>query len=78
MMILIIKKKQTLNEKLCAVRKVFDNYNLISGLHTFMSIENAKYKKILPPLNLLSDTQEKELISQLKKLEFVPEKNIAA
>jgi 4-hydroxy-tetrahydrodipicolinate synthase len=72
------KKKQTLNEKLCAVRKVFDNYNLISGLHTFMSIENAKYKKILPPLNLLSDTQEKELISQLKKLEFVPEKNIAA
>ena len=72
------KKKQTINEKLCAVRKVFDNYNLISGLHTFMSIENEKYKRILPPLNLLSDTQEKELISQLKKLEFFPEKNIAA
>ena len=72
------KKKQTLNEKLCAVRKVFDNYNLISGLHTFMSIENKKYKRILPPLNLLSDTQEKELVSQLKKLEFFPEKNIAA
>jgi len=72
------KKKQTLNEKLCAVRKVFDNYNLISGLHTFMSIENEKYKRILPPLNLLSDTQEKELISQLKKLDFFLEKNIAA
>ena len=72
------KKKQTFNEKLCAVRKVFDNYNLISGLHSFMSIENKKYKIILPPLNLLSNTEEKELISKLKKLEFFPERNIAA
>ena len=71
------KKKQTLNEKLCAVRKVFDNYNLISGLHSFMSMENEKYKVILPPLSLLSDTEQKELIYKLKKLEFFPEKNIA-
>ena len=72
------KKKQTCNEKLCAVRKVFDNYNLISALHTFMSFENEKYKKILPPLSLLSDTQQKEFMSKLKKLEFLPEKDIAA
>ncbi len=72
------KKKQTFNEKLCAVRKVFDNYNLIAGLHSFMSIESEKYKRILPPLNLLSDSQQKEMLSQLKKLEFFPEKNIAA
>jgi len=72
------KKKQTFNEKLCGVRKVFDNYNLISGLHSFMSLENEKYKRILPPLNLLTKTQEKELIDKLKKLEFYPEKNIAA
>ena len=72
------KKKQTCNEKLCAVRKVFDNYNLISALHTFMSFENEKYKKILPPLSLLSDTQQKEFMSKLKKLEFFPEKDIAA
>ena len=72
------KKKQTLNEKLCAVRKVFDNYNLISALHTFMSFENEKYKRILPPLSLLSDTQQKEFMSKLKKLEFFPEKDIAA
>jgi len=72
------KKKQTFNEKLCAVRKVFDNYNLISALHTFMSFENKKYKKILPPLSLLSDTQQKEFMSKLKKLEFFPEKGIAA
>ena len=72
------KKKQSFNEKLCAVRKVFDNYNLISGLHSFMSIENEQYKRILPPLSLLSDLQQKELVSQLKKLEFFPEKNLAA
>ena len=37
------KKKQTFNEKLCKIRKVFDNYNLISALHSFMSVENIKY-----------------------------------
>ena len=72
------KKTQTFNEKLCAVRKVFDNYNLISSLHTFMSSENEKYKIILPPLTLLSETQQKEMMSKLKDLEFFPEKNIAA
>ena len=72
------KKKQTFNEKLCAVRKVFDNYNLISGLHSFMSEENDKYKRVLPPLNLLSESQKKELMSKLKDLEFFPEKNMAA
>jgi len=72
------KKKQSFNEKLCAVRKIFNNYNLISGLHSFMSIENEKYKRILPPLNLLSKTQQQEMMSELKKLEFFPEKNIAA
>ena len=72
------KKKQTLNEKLCSVRKVFDDYNLISGLHSFMSFGNEKYKRVLPPLSLLSNIQQKELMSKLKKLDFFPEKNIAA
>ena len=72
------KKKQIFNEKLCAIRKVFDNYNLISALHSFMSKENEKYKRILPPLSLLSEIQSKELMSKLKELEFFPEKNIAA
>jgi len=72
------KKKQTFNEKLCAVRKVFDNYNLISALHTFMSEENKQYKKVLPPLNLLSQQKRKEFMCELKALEFFPEKNIAA
>ena len=72
------KKTQTLNEKLCAVRKVFDNYNLISGLHSFMSFKNEKYKRVLPPLSLLSRAQQKEMMSKLEELEFFPEKNIAA
>jgi 4-hydroxy-tetrahydrodipicolinate synthase len=72
------KKTQTFNEKLSAIRKVFDNYNLISGLHSFMSLENEKYKRILPPLSLLSEPQQKEMMSKLKELEFFPEKNIAA
>ena len=72
------KKKQSFNEKLCAVRKAFDNYNLISGLHSFMSVEDEKYKRILPPLDLLSSAQQKELMLKLKELEFFTEKNIAA
>ena len=70
------KKTQTFNKRLCEIRKVFDNYNLISGLHSFMSMENEKYKVILPPLSLLSDTEQKELIYKLKKLEFFPEKTL--
>ena len=72
------KKKQSFNEKLCEIRKVFDNYNLISGLHSFISLEDEKYKKILPPMRLLSDKEQKELMSKLKKLDFFPEKNMAA
>ena len=71
------KKKQTFNERLCLIRRVFDNYNLISGLHSFMSIKDEKYKRVLPPLNLLSDKQEKELVIKLKELEFYPERKAA-
>ncbi len=74
----ISKNKKTINEKLCAVRKVFDENNLISGLHSFMSFENNKYKIVLPPLSLLSKEEEKQMMSKLKKLDFFPEKNLAA
>ena len=43
-----------------------------------MSSKNEKYKIILPPLTLLSEIQQKEMMSKLKNLEFFPEKNIAA
>ena len=71
------KKKQTFNEKLCAIRKIFDKYNLISGLHSFMSIEDKKYKIILPPLSLLSKEEEKKMINDLKNLDFYPERKAA-
>ena len=72
------KKKQTLNKKLCLIRQEFDQYNLISGLHSFMSVENEKYKSILPPLTLLSETKANQLMSKLKDLDFFPGKNIVA
>tara|TARA_B100001123_G_C15279189_1_gene1013347 strand:+ start:43 stop:930 length:888 start_codon:yes stop_codon:yes gene_type:complete len=72
------KKEQIFNERLCGIRKIFDKNNLISGLHTFMSFENKKYKNILPPLSLLSKEQEKQMMDDLRSLDFYPEKNIAA
>tara|TARA_B110001454_G_scaffold137117_1_gene127400 strand:+ start:844 stop:1728 length:885 start_codon:yes stop_codon:yes gene_type:complete len=72
------KKKQIHNERLCAVRSVFDKNNLISSLHSFMSTEEEKYKFILPPLSLLTKEQEKKMMSELKALDFYPDKSIAA
>ena len=64
------KKKQTTNEMLCNVRKVFDKFNLISGLHSFMSDEDQIYKNVLPPVGLLNEKDKKQLIEDLKKLDF--------
>ncbi len=72
------KKDSEYNQKLCLVRSVFDKYNLISALHSFMSEENEKFKTVLPPLSLLNDKDKKSLIDQLKKLNFYPDKKKAA
>ena len=72
------KSSQTLNTKLISVRETFDKYNLISALHTFMSVEDKKYKNILPPLVLLSQEKQEELLSKLETLDFIPNKGIAA
>ena len=72
------KKNQTVNEKLVNVRQTFDNYPLISALHSFLNEENKIYKNILPPLTLLNSEKKQELLSNLKKINFIPEKNIAA
>ena len=74
----INKKKQTLNEKLCAIRQVFDDYNLISALHSYMSIKNENYKNLLPPLILLNSKDKKELLKKLETLKFNLNKKIAA
>ena len=72
------KKPQIHNEKLCNVRKIFDQYNLISGLHTFMSNQDSIFKNILPPLGLLNNDDKNKLISDLKKLDFNLETTKAA
>ena len=64
------KKQQTHNEKLCNVRKVFDQFDLISGLHSFLMNENKMYENILPPLSLLNNNDRKKLFEDLKKLNF--------
>ena len=66
----ISKKQQTANEILCNVRGTFDQFNLISGLHSFMSDEDEIYKNVLPPLCLLNIKDKKKLIKDLNKLNF--------
>ena len=63
-------KTQTYNEKLCNVRKVFDQFNLISGLHTFLAKKNKIYENILPPISLLDEKDKKKMLEDLKKLDF--------
>ena len=74
----ITGKEQTQYEKLCEVRKIFDKYDLISGLHTFWAKENSIYKNILPPLSLLNKNDEKKLILSLKSLNFNNKSSMAA
>jgi 4-hydroxy-tetrahydrodipicolinate synthase len=66
----IDKKKQSSNEKLCNVRGIFDKFNLISGLHSFMSDEDEIYKNVLPPISLLDEIDKQQLINDLNKIDF--------
>ena len=69
---------QTKNDQLIRVRETFDGYNLISALHSFHSIKDKNYKNIIPPLTLLSEEKQKELIEKLNKLKFINAKDLAA
>ena len=72
------KIEQTANKKLILVRETFDQYNLISALHSFMMREDDKFKNLLPPLTLLSSEKQKELLTKLDVLKFISNKEIAA
>ena len=65
------KKEQTVNDKLCEVRKTFDQFNLISGLHSFLSLTDKQFLNILPTCSLLNKQDEKILIGKLKDLDFL-------
>ena len=71
-------KNQLYNDKLCDVRSTFDKYNLISGLHTFCAQNDNMYKNILPPLSLLNQNDEEELMNRLKDLKFYNKPTLAA
>ena len=70
--------KQTHNEKLIKVRKTFDNYNLISALHSYMSEKDKVFSNLLPPLVLLNNDEKNELLNELKKLQLKVNGELAA
>ena len=72
------KEVQSVNDKLIEVRETFDQYNLISALHSFLSTKDNKYKKVLPPLILLSQEKQQELVNKLNNIKFIFDKNLAA
>ena len=72
------KEKQTQNDKLIGVREVFDEYNLISALHSYMSTKDDNFKNLLPPLVLLNSKEKKDLINKLNNLKFMITNNLAA
>ena len=74
----VSKKTQTENQKLINVRAVFDQHNLISGLHSYCAQENNIYRNILPPLSLLNEIDEKDLMKKLKDLKFKFKPSLAA
>ena len=71
-------KQQSHNKKLCDVRSVFDQFNLISGLHTFCSQVDQIYRNLLPPIRLLNHEEEKKLMEDLKNLNFKTNSSMAA
>ena len=64
------KKDYNSDKKLCDVRLVFEKFNLVSGLHTFFGKKNKIYKNMLPPLRILSNIEETELLKGLELLDF--------
>ena len=72
------KKEQTSDQKLCDIRNVFEKYNLISALHSYYSKTNAIYKNVLPPLSILKSQDEKDLINELEKLNFLTKSTMVA
>jgi len=63
-------REQTVNEKLCKVRKVFEQYNLVSALHTFIGTKESIYNNILPTLSILDEEKKQKLILELNSLDF--------
>ena len=70
--------EQNSNEKLCEVRKIFEEFNLISAIHTFMAQVDSSYNNILPPLSILNNDDRKKLFEKLQKINFNISNSLAA
>ena len=70
--------EQKVNKKLCNVRETFENYNLVSGLHTYFGKNNLSYQNLLPPLSILSSKDAEELYFKLENLNFSTKVSLAA
>ena len=47
-----------------------NKYNLISGMHSFLSDADNCFNNILPPLSLLDLKEKEKLFEELNKLDF--------
>ena len=64
------KISQSKNKQLINVRETFDQYNLISALHTFLGKRESFYNNILPPLTILNEEKKEKLILELNSIDF--------
>ena len=63
-------QEQSVNEKLCKVREVFEQYNLVSALHSLLGTKKSTYNNILPPLSILDEEKKQKLILELNSIDF--------
>ena len=72
------KKNQKDFAKMCDIRRAFDSTgNLVTAVHYFLSLNDSRYERMLPPLTPLSKEKQKNLLNQLKEIGFYPERKAA-
>ena len=72
------EKNQKDYEKMCAIRRAFDaTGNLITAVHFFLSLSDPRYELMLPPLIPLSKEKQKNLLNELEKIGFYPDRKAA-
>jgi len=63
-------EKNISTELLDNVRSEFDNYNLISALHTYFSEKEKIYQNVIPPLSLMNKNDKEKFFHNIKNLNF--------
>ena len=69
------KKDKKDFEKMSQIRLAFDaTGDLVTAVHYFLSLRDSRYEKMLPPLISISKEKQKNLLSDLEKIGFYPER----